>query len=42
MLYHFYVEGVGAEASYPIYYKIFERTGKLPALNRGHPPDPAR
>ena len=35
MLYHFYIEGVGAEASYPIYYKVFEKTGRLPALNHG-------
>lgn len=35
LLYHFYVEGVGAEASYPMYYTIFERTGRLPALNAG-------
>ncbi len=35
LLYHFYVEGVGAEASYPMYYAIFERTGRLPALGNG-------
>ncbi len=35
MLYHFYIEGVGAEASYPMYYRIFEQTGRLPALNQG-------
>ena len=35
MLYHFYVEGVGAEAGYPLYYSIFERSGRFPALERG-------
>ena len=35
MLYHFYVEGVGAEASYPMYYAIYDRTGRFPGLERG-------
>ena len=35
MLYHFYVEGVGAEATYPQYYLIFERSGRFPGLERG-------
>ena len=35
MLYHFYVEGVGAEASYPMYHAIFERSGRFPGLERG-------
>ena len=35
MIYHFYVEGVGAESSYPMYYDIFERTGLFPALKEG-------
>ena len=35
MTYHFYVEGVGAEASYPMYTEIFEKTGLFPALKQG-------
>ncbi len=35
MLYHFYVEGVGAEAGYTLYHAIFERTGRFPGLERG-------
>ena len=35
MLYHFYVEGVTAEASYPIYHAIHERTGRFPGLEQG-------
>lgn len=35
MTYHFYVEGVGAESSYPMYFEIFEKTGLFPALERG-------
>ena len=35
MLYHFYVEGVGAEASYPLYHLIFERSGRFPGLESG-------
>ena len=35
MLYHFYVEGVGAEANYPMYYAIFARTGRFAGLERG-------
>ena len=35
MLYHFYVEGVAAEAGYPVYYAIFERSGRFPGLERG-------
>ena len=34
-LYHFYVEGVAAEAGYPVYHAIFERTGRFPGLERG-------
>lgn len=33
--YHFYVEGVGAEASYPVYFEIFDKTGLFPALKDG-------
>jgi ribonucleoside-diphosphate reductase beta chain len=35
VVYHLYVEGVGAEAAYPIYFHIFERTGLFPALREG-------
>ena len=35
MMYHFYIEGIGAEASYPLYFTIFEKTGKFPALAEG-------
>jgi ribonucleoside-diphosphate reductase beta chain len=35
MTYHFYIEGVGAESSYPMYFEIFEKTGLFPALARG-------
>ena len=35
MLYHFYVEGVSAEAGYTVYHAIFEGSGRLPGLERG-------
>ena len=35
MMYHFYVEGVGAESSYPMFFDIFDRTGLFPALSEG-------
>ena len=35
MLYHFYVEGVAAEAGYSLYYALFERSGRFPGLERG-------
>ena len=35
MLYHFYVEGVAAEAGYTIYNEIFEGARRFPALERG-------
>ena len=35
MLYHFYVEGVAAEAGYTLYYSMFERSGRFPGLERG-------
>lgn len=35
MLYHFYVEGVGAEAGYTLYHAIFERSGRFPGLENG-------
>jgi ribonucleoside-diphosphate reductase beta chain len=33
--YHFYVEGIGAESAYPIYYDVFAKTGLFPALREG-------
>jgi ribonucleoside-diphosphate reductase beta chain len=33
--YHFYVEGIGAESGYPIYYEVFAKTGLFPALKEG-------
>ncbi len=33
--YHLWVEGVGAEAGYPLFFEIFERTGRFPALEQG-------
>ncbi len=35
VLYHFYVEGIGAEAAYPLYFAIFEKTGMFPAMAEG-------
>ena len=35
VMYHFYVEGIGAEASYPLYFAIFEKTGMFPAMAEG-------
>jgi ribonucleoside-diphosphate reductase beta chain len=35
MLYHFYVEGVSAEAGYTVYRTIFERSSRFPGLERG-------
>ena len=35
MLYHFYVEGVAAEAGYTIYHEIFEGVRRFPGLERG-------
>ncbi|MYC68088.1 MAG: hypothetical protein F4X12_17325 [Acidobacteriia bacterium] len=35
MLYHFYVEGVGAEAGYTVFHAIFERSGRFPGLRQG-------
>ena len=35
MLYHFYVEGVAAEAGYAVYHAIFESSGRFPGLERG-------
>ena len=35
MLYHFYVEGVGAEAGYVMFHSIFERSGRFPGLRQG-------
>ena len=35
MLYHFYVEGVTAEAGYTVYHAIFEGSGRFPGLERG-------
>lgn len=35
LTYHFFVEGVGAESAYPIYFDIFERTAKFPGLAAG-------
>ena len=35
ILYHFYVEGVSAEAGYSVYHAIFEGSGRFPALERG-------
>ena len=35
MLYHFYIEGVAAEAGYTVYHAIFEGSGRFPALERG-------
>ncbi len=35
MLYHLYVEGVAAEAGYPVYYAIFERSRRFAGLERG-------
>ena len=35
MLYHFYVEGVAAEAGYPVYHAVFERSGRFAGLERG-------
>ncbi len=35
MLYHFYVEGVSAEAGYTLYYAMLQRTRRFPGLERG-------
>lgn len=35
MLYHFYVEGVSAEAGYTVYHAIFRASGRFPGLERG-------
>lgn len=35
MMYHFYIEGIGAEASYPLFFTILENTSKFPALGEG-------
>ena len=35
MLYHFYVEGVSAEAGYTLFHAIFERSRRFPGLERG-------
>lgn len=35
MLYHFYVEGVGAEAGYALYFAAFEHSRQFPGLERG-------
>ena len=35
VLYHLYIEGVGAESSYPMYFEIFDKTGLFPALEEG-------
>ena len=35
MLYHFYVEGVGAEAGYAIFNEVFEGGGRFPGLECG-------
>ena len=35
MLYHFYVEGVSAEAGYTLFYAMFEHNGQFGGLERG-------
>ena len=35
MMYHFYIEGIGAESGYPLYYAVFDKTGLFPALAEG-------
>jgi ribonucleoside-diphosphate reductase beta chain len=35
MMYHFYIEGIGAESAYPLFFSVFEKTGLFPALAEG-------
>jgi ribonucleoside-diphosphate reductase beta chain len=35
IMYHFYIEGIGAEAAYPLYLAIFDKTGLFPAMAEG-------
>ncbi len=35
LMYHFYIEGIGAESGYPLFHAILEKSGRFPALAQG-------